>query len=83
MNFPNNPSDNSMNDMSEKEMYKILAHNIVREIKINDEEKLENMTASCSNEIIKNKLRIFKKSYSKEVKQISMVINNNNYLFYN
>jgi hypothetical protein len=66
-------------ELTESELYPNLAQNIVREIYLINNEKLEEMTPKCtSKDLVKNVLRIptrkVRRSYSKEVKQLSDLV---------
>ena len=71
----------SLKDLLESDLYHNLAHNIVREIKIKyqSEEMSSNSSSKLSSkELVKNVLRFstrkMRKSYSKEVKQMSEMV---------
>ena len=73
----------SFKELKESELYHNLAQNIVREINSINREQLEEMTPKCapklsSKELVKNVFRFptrkIKKSYSKEVKQMSEMV---------
>ncbi len=65
-------------ELTESELYPNLAQNIVREIYLIKNEQLEEMTPKCTRDLVKNVLRIptrkARRSYSKEVKQLSDLV---------